>query len=192
MSSEKSSQSEQIVMLPVPISVYPVVVQALNRALAGSSAQGPEGAPSAPEVISPVQAGPIEAVTHSVSSADLGPEHPFGFIKGKRKFPEVPWTQAEILELRSIVLNRPAIVALFDLCASEPGRWFNLSDVAARAKVDYAIAKGGTSALTRSIHAHFKRDNWPTAWQWHKTELRAYYAMDAKTADMWLRARTKT
>lgn len=184
-----SNPTDQIVLLPVPISLYPAMVAALQQALA-ASAEKPS-VPATQPTASAAGEPATSANEHIPALEDLGDDHPFGFVE-RTEYPTVPWTEADIRELYKVVADRPVIVALLDLCASEPGKWFNLGEVASAAGVEYARAKGGMSAFTRTIHAHFNRDNWPTQWKWHKTELRAYYALDEAMSQVWRKVRAQT
>ncbi|WP_405585078.1 DUF6416 domain-containing protein [Streptomyces sp. NBC_01190] len=133
-------------------------------------------------------------------SADLGAESPLpGGTKGADPDANRPYAEWEVADLRSLAATKlPSIsrvAAVLDVLAGHPGTRFSTTVLVDRLGIEREQLRGSLAALTRHIHAHYGRGNWPMTFTWGgevdgKQSAEAFYSVDETSAARWLEART--
>ena len=133
-------------------------------------------------------------------SADLGAESPLpgvrrAPIRTNRPYAEWEWQTSALAATKLPSISR--VAAVLDALAGTPvrdsARRSSSIGSACRARAVARIA--GCAALTRHIHAHYGRGNWPMTFTWGgeadgKQTAEAFYSVDETSAARWLEART--
>lgn len=115
----------------------------------------------------------------------------------KERLPRREWSADDLRRfIDGGTQTATTVGSMIDVLAEEPGRYFTTTEIVERIGVSRDRLRGALSALTRHMHKHYRRSNWPFTFRWGPTlgeghSEEAHYVIAPETASRWVEARSR-